>query len=526
MPQPFEIVRYKITVSDDQVRLSRDDRASEQAPLAECKLPTDTVHEETIRVLIDLLRENRLQKPEEFRALGMNLFALLFHSAEGEYNQIGKELTRIIDDCSNEDMQRLLRIQFEFETNQKPYSSWPWEYLYWPQRKTDSNSGGFLVDKATLILTRFLRLTGVRDMRVKQPLKILFAASSPHALGVGYKVVLEQIEAIEKAMHGRLQLYKLLPAQESADGLPAPGPQWTFGEFIRSVRSVQPHVIHFIGHGIFLPEARFIDQRGHPVGEGEKGQYIQSGGALAFMREDGSTHWVDEDTLANQLDPHRSIRLIFLQACESGESKALSNYQVISGVANRLAQKGIPAVIGMHYRVENRIANTFARSFYKELAEWKPVELALNEARQNMALDTPDWRDRGAFGLPVIYLRSSGELLDPTEEPAPDAKPTKDVLRCAWCGTLGAENYCICGASLRCHKCQAPVTVQRRRCGTCNTLLEQPDAARAPLAQPADTFDSRAAVGATLPRADSPAAQARGPAGEHVDWSQQKRGAP
>ena len=51
--------------------------ATEGVKVYRAQLQLDPVRRQTIEVLVDMLRESRLRKPQEFRALGENLYDCL-----------------------------------------------------------------------------------------------------------------------------------------------------------------------------------------------------------------------------------------------------------------------------------------------------------------------------------------------------------------------------------------------------------------------------------------------------------------
>ena len=81
-------------------------------------------------------------------------------------------------------------------------------------------------------------------------------------------------------------------------------------------------------------------------------------------------------------------------ACESA---AVGDRYVFSGLAAGLLLAGVPAVLGMQYRVLDDFANSFANNFYEVLLESNDVLEALRVARR-MTI-------QGAWYSPALYLR-------------------------------------------------------------------------------------------------------------------------
>jgi len=297
----------------------------------------------TIQVFTEMLRQNRLTSYDEFRALGENLYAVLF-----EDNSIGKVLNGFLQGSEAYSDFSFLRIKLEFEEKQQYLEHWPWEYLFCPSINT------FLSERADVILTRYVPvedIDGARSLFVKEapPLIVLFVAASPDELGrVQYEYVLDTLKELEEHNAKRIRVDTLVTPAKQYDtrrNQDDYAPEATFERFITTLKDVQPHVLHFVGHG----------------------KHTNNGGQLAFVKLDFTEEWIDDHEFVSWFGQIRSLRLVFLQACESVSSD-YSPY-IISGVANYLARLNIPAVIAMKYEIDNDIANIFATAFYQALVE-------------------------------------------------------------------------------------------------------------------------------------------------------------
>lgn len=151
----------------------------------------------------------------------------------------------------------------------------------------------------------------------------------------------------------------------------------TLSELKNRLDARRYHVLHFIGHGTFLQD---------------RGQ-----GALLFEDADGQVDPVDGARLAGVLDDDESLRLVILNACDSAHC---AGEDLFAGVAQSLAQKRIPAVVGMQYPIYDDMAVAFSRRFYGALARRRPVDWALSRGRQAMhaARAGLDW------AIPVLFL--------------------------------------------------------------------------------------------------------------------------
>ncbi|TFG72104.1 MAG: CHAT domain-containing protein, partial [Anaerolineales bacterium] len=147
-------------------------------------------------------------------------------------------------------------------------------------------------------------------------------------------------------------------------------------------------IIHFVGHGRFV---------GH------------SKSAELFMEDQkGYSLPVADQTLA-QIFSHADIRphLVFLSVCQSASH---SSRDAFVGMAPKLVQAGVPAVIGMQDRVRVATARKITQIFYRRLTDHGYVDQALNEARAALIVSDPS-----AVQTPVLFMRlQSGRLWDLT----------------------------------------------------------------------------------------------------------------
>ncbi len=422
-------------------------------------LSIDATRRRTIEMQVRLLSRNLLHEPKDLESLGENLFAALFYTSDGQgYNDFGRALRDAIRETERRvDGQddTILRVALQFDDPNSVYASWPWEYMYCPERERESFGDFFLAHRTKVVLTRFLALTEQTPRLEQPPLRILLVAPSPTQTEDGFgavesDAVREDLEDLKKlgttnGADGRIHL-RVLPAPEDHGNVPFETFKSTLGEF-------SPHVVHFLGHGEY-----------RDTGGGMNGH-------LAFTRPDGSIDWVEDRTFAAAVEGQKSLRLVFLQACESAATGPSLSYQVVAGTAQRVSQKNIPAVVALHYRVENRIGNAIARAFHAELAERHSVEAALNAARQVAESSRRDTALFASFGLPVLYLRGVGQVLAPSERTtltAPQQVRTgagQDEHQLWHCPfddvpyNPESQNYCgRCTNLLVCQTCRRPRT--------------------------------------------------------------------
>lgn len=148
----------------------------------------------------------------------------------------------------------------------------------------------------------------------------------------------------------------------------------------------KPDIIQFVGHGV----------------------YQNGKGYLALVDEtSGKTWMVDDERFANLFlgaDDHLS--LVSLATCESAKSDSPQSFL---GIAPQIVQRGVPAVVAMQYSVLIRTAAIFLEDFYTSIAASKPLDWAIQSARnavsQELGLDNRE------FATPALYIRAKdGEV--------------------------------------------------------------------------------------------------------------------
>jgi hypothetical protein len=160
------------------------------------------------------------------------------------------------------------------------------------------------------------------------------------------------------------------------------------------------HLLHFFGHG-----------------------HSRNGvSALVLEDEQGRAKFVGEELLAEVFLGVRSLRLITLIACHGG---APSSNDPFSGLAGRLVQRGVPAVIAMRRAVSVETAHLFTNHLYTHIAQTGRADAAVNEARQQLYLADPQGI---AWSSPVLYSRLiDGRLWLPRDEALEEQEPLAET---------------------------------------------------------------------------------------------------
>ncbi len=259
----------------------------------------------------------------------------------------------------------------------------PWELLF------DRLARRFLALDGSTTLVRHLPVAEpVVPMRVDPPLRVLVAISNPRGdldVDLEWAKLSAALDALTS--RGLVQVERLQPA--------------TFEGLQDKLDAGSFQVLHFVGHGHFDP--------------------ARKGGYLSFETTASGEKRVGATRLADLLRPHRTLRLVVLNACEGGRT---SREDPFAGVAQSLVQSAIPAVVAMQFPVSDAAAVTFAGAFYGGLAAGRPVDLALAAARREVNLKGEEGDIEWA--TPVLYMRGDGRLFDVSQ--AAGATATKQFI--------------------------------------------------------------------------------------------------
>jgi tetratricopeptide (TPR) repeat protein len=252
----------------------------------------------------------------------------------------------------------------------------PWEYLH------DLDEDAFLSIAAETALARYVPLRfPVRPTAVSLPLRVLAVIANPSGvrpLDVEQEKTILQDALAERGEQGRVQV-EILERAVVAD-------------ISQAMRRFQPHIFHFVGHGLFQDDTAYV----------------------VLEHEDGTANAVDEHTFGELFSGSKETRLAVLNACQTA---TVSSSQPLVGLAPRLLQRRLSAVVAMQYPVPDEASLIFTREFYRSLALGFPVDAAISEARRGIFLEmgayTPAW------GTPVLFLRAKdGRLFHPEEAEA------------------------------------------------------------------------------------------------------------
>ncbi len=243
------------------------------------------------------------------------------------------------------DPRGLLPIQLRFDLTQPAETELarlPWELLYHPEQQQ------FLTHSEQTPVVRYLTPEKpVPDFELPARLRILVVAASPsdqEALALA-----NEVQRIRTTWNrDDLEVIVLEHADQT--------------RLRRALQGRDLHVLHFMGHGHFDP--------------------IQQEGQLILESEDGHSDKVASAELAAWLRNHRSLRLVVLNACSSGQ---IGTGEPFAGVAAALVKAGVPGVVAMRRPMPDGRAIQFTEALYTRMAAGHPVEAAIATARTELA---------------------------------------------------------------------------------------------------------------------------------------------
>jgi CHAT domain-containing protein len=345
---------------------------------------------EVLRGLDGVGRRLTLGRPEglaepPLRAFGERLFTALFSGPLG--SRLDESLGLL---ASEQESSLRLRLQMSLDDPAlATLQALPWEFLFRAER------GAFLGLSSRIAIVRSpsLPLAGQRPP-ASRPLRLLaLACQSP---GLPRLDLARENAALERICGAGLATVRTLM-------------QPTLDDLRRALRTEKPHILHVMGHGDFLAA----------TGEGN----------LFLAGEEGGTASVDGALLADHLRDCPSLRLVFLNACQTARLAAPNPF---AGLAAALLQAGVPAVIAMQFPIRDDAAVVFSAEVYRQLAQGEPIESAVAEGRLAIRRHLPSSLE---WGTPVLFLRTNnGHLFYGAAAPAQPLVEASKEPRRRWAG--------------------------------------------------------------------------------------------
>ena len=319
-----------------------------------------------INSLINTAQNGEIKNSKQSRLLGEILFNTLFDDA------LRQDFVNFHFQVVQQESQ-FLRVELDIDEQGMPeIAALPWEFMYVPG-SVSSGEIWIATDPNLVFSRRRAQWHSAPPIQLQQgeKLRIALAIAAPQDLAeVEHEIVQT---ALFELVNNQPEHIEFLPVVNTATPTA-----------IDDLLEQKPHIFHFIGHG------RLQNEDGENMGEIALVKNV-------FNKE--KVNWVDASFFGGLFSRHRP-GIVLLQACEGG---MLSESEAFVGVASKIVQQNIPVVVAMQYEISNMTASQFAYEFYERLAQDKPVDVAAQNARRNIALDT-QYRKRD-FATPVIFMR-------------------------------------------------------------------------------------------------------------------------
>ncbi len=280
-----------------------------------------------------------------------------------------------------------LRIKLQIDPTDSDVAalaSLPWELLYREETRDYLN-----LSRSTP-LVRYLNVQRpFAPLSFELPFRILVVMSSPE--GVAPLNLEQERQLIEQSWARNNGV--------EVDFLESPA---TTKRLSDKLSEKEYHVLHYMGHGDF---------------DRSTGQ-----GVLLLEDENNQPLALDGQTLGGViLQDVKSLRMVFLNACDTGKATKQAGQDPFAGVATAMVMAGIPAVVAMQFPITDKAAVSFAGTFYPRIVAGYPVDAAVAEGRKAIKLadsSTMEW------ATPVLFMRSPNGVLFNIEEPTPSETPT------------------------------------------------------------------------------------------------------
>ncbi len=352
----------------------------------------DTVHFADGEMQIDHDALNAAE--DDAAAYGQALFYALF---SGSIRRAYDRATGYAEASTNGQ----LRLRLWIDPRAPELHALAWERLHYLKQNTPS-------PLTTTAQTPFSRYAGLETAEstpiTTRPIRMLVAIANPADLAEQGMVPIDvgqEVDILVSALSGLQrtgQLHvTLLPgrtglsddarARLEAAGYAIHSGNTTLDTLIRELSTAPGyHILHFLGHGAFR----------------------RTKGATSLFLEDADGY-TDQQKDADFVKPIATLdpppHLIFMAACESAKRDPQSGNPYV-GLAPKLVQAGIPAIVAMQDTIPLLIARELSQDFYRNLLEHGVVDRALNQARL-LLLEN----GQTAWAIPALYMRlQNGQL--------------------------------------------------------------------------------------------------------------------
>jgi tetratricopeptide (TPR) repeat protein len=310
---------------------------------------------EEIKMVMDLIDEDRTSA-QSLRNFGTNLYRMLFSlNVHTHFNQT-EAAARVKGQG--------LRIRLTVEAG--ALSEIPWEFLF---RQEGSY---FLAADENMVLSHYVRIP--QQLAPIAPdagsLRMLLIVANPS----------DQVPLNPDDWDARVRKKLKEPIAQNKIAIETVK-HATRQNIATAVMTHKPNIVQFVGHGV----------------------YDGNMGFLLLVNENTGKSWrVSDDTFRNMF---RSVRtqlgLVSLVSCETAQGTPLRGFL---GVAPKLVEMGVPAVVAMRYPISIAAAEVFLEEFYRAIADLRPVDWATQWARNQIGIAFGF--DNREFATPVLFMRA------------------------------------------------------------------------------------------------------------------------
>lgn len=266
-----------------------------------------------------------------------------------------------------------VKLHFDFnDADERKLALVPWEYLFRPDNQQFLN-----LSRSTPIVRYIESPQPTSAVALQGTLHVLVIISSPKGV--------HELDLTKE----RANIEKTFANAENVDVDILENPT---AERLQDKLSSKPyHVLHYMGHGAIDTNTGI--------------------GALILEDSEGNAKAYDARQLGMLLgDEKRTLRLVFLNACDTAKSTEDDDSAPFGGVAAALVQSGVTAVLAMQFPITDRAAIAFSRRFYRCIADGYAVDHATAEGRKAIVNDDASSME---WGTPVLFMRApDGQLFD------------------------------------------------------------------------------------------------------------------
>jgi tetratricopeptide (TPR) repeat protein len=331
-------------------------------------LRTDTLK---MREDLQRLKDHSLRKELVKDDLHVHFGQMLYQAALG--GTMGDLFVARLKEVQRADMG--LRLRVRVDEGAPELMNLPWEFLH--------DGEGFLMTRWETAISRLPLGIARRDKgSLERILRMLVVVSSPLDLPEHQALNAEREQEIVLAALDRLQNKGLLDIDFCEDAVL---------DTIQDYLSEQEYdILHLTGHGVF--------------------NETQGQGELLLEDEQGNMQPLTNAEFAALLRGYPSLRLVVLSACQSARTANNDGY---AGLSRILVWQEVPAVLAMQYSMLDEAAILFTSRFYTGLANKKPLDVALTEARLALRLShRPEPVERSGQALHMAEGEEGSERMD------------------------------------------------------------------------------------------------------------------